>query len=178
MLSPELEEKLRKARLALDEATSDNIIELCKQYLGLLGLYRAELYKLPDELELDARVGSSQKLEEVVATRKAVRAAIEQTTRERNQTEALLLSFTAVSGYEAAKTLNVVKYKDQDTWELRAGGVGCSGSPGNRMSVQEAVETASLLRREAHIVKTAALAGAHMPGYLTGDRIEHNEGST
>jgi hypothetical protein len=153
MLSPELEEKLRQARLALDGATSDNIIELCKQYLVLLALYRAELYKLPDKLELDARSRSSSTGQDVSRARKAVRAAIEHTTQERNQTETLLLSFTAVSGYEAVETFNKGKYKGQDSWELRAGGVGCVGDAEKRMSVQEAVEAASLLRREAHIGK-------------------------
>lgn len=115
MLSPELEEKLRNARLALDRAASDDIIELCKQYLLLLAFYRAELYKLPDTLELDPRSRSSQTRETIGGTRKAVRAAIERTTQERNQTETLLLSFTAVSGYEAAATLNREKYQGQDT---------------------------------------------------------------
>lgn len=176
MLSPELEEKLRRARLALDGAASDNIIELCKQYLTLLALYRAELYKLPDTLELDPRSRSSSTREDVSGARKAVRAAIEHTTQERNQTETLLLSFTAVSGYEAAETLNTGKYKGQDTWELRGGRVGCGDSPDKRMSVQEAVETASLLRREAHIAKTAILAGANIPGvYLTASHIEQSK---
>lgn len=161
MLSTELAEKLRKAGLALDCAASDNIIELCKQYLSLLSACRVELYKLPDELDL--RPGFSQTQEDVAGIRKAVRAAIEHITLERNRTEALLLSFTTVSGYEAAAILNVVKYQDRDTWELRAGGVGCVDSPGNRMSVQEAVEKASLLRREAHIAKTADLVNAHLP---------------
>lgn len=167
MLDLELEEKLREASFALDGATSDNIIELCKQYLVLLGIYRDELYKLPDKLELNPRSSSSQKREDINGARKAVRAAIERTTQERNQTETLLLSFTAVSGYEAVETLNREKYKGQDTWELRAGGVGCVDSPGKRMSVQEAVETASLLRRAAHIAKTASQAGANIPGVMS-----------
>lgn len=161
MLFPELEEKLRQAKLALDRAASDNIIELCKQYLALLAIYRAELYKLPDKLGLNPRSRSSQTRESVGGDRKAVRAAIEHTTQERNQTEMLLLSFTTVSGYEAAETLNRRKYQGQDNWELRAGGVGCVNSPGKRMSVQKAVETASLLRREAHIAKTAIMTGAN-----------------
>ena len=78
MLSPELEEKLRQARLALDRAASDNIIELCKQYLLLLALSRAELYKLPDTF--NPRPGSSQTREMIGETRKAVRAAIERIT--------------------------------------------------------------------------------------------------
>ena len=42
MLYPMLEEKLLKARLAFDGATSESIIELCKKYLALLAEYRGE----------------------------------------------------------------------------------------------------------------------------------------
>ena len=101
MLYPALEEKLLKARLALDRATSESIIELCKQYLVLLDEYRDVLHRLPRTLELNTRTRSSISVEEVEDRRKKVRAAIEHTTRERNQAGALLLSFTAVSGYEA-----------------------------------------------------------------------------
>jgi hypothetical protein len=160
MLSPELEENLRRARLALDGAASDNVIELCKQYLALLAASRAELFKLADRLELNPRSNPSRTRQTIGGTRKAVRASIEHTTQERNRTEKLLLSFTAVSGYEAAETLNEVKHKGQENWELRAGGVGCVGSPDKRMSVQEAAETASRLRREAHAAKAATSAGA------------------
>ena len=87
MLSPKLEEKLRRARRALDGAASENIIELCKQYLTLLAAYRSELHKLPDTLELNppSRSASSTSREDVDANRKAVRAAIEHTTQERNR---------------------------------------------------------------------------------------------
>jgi hypothetical protein len=48
MLHPEIEVKLHDAGLALGAATSENVVELCRQYLALLAAYRAELYKLPD----------------------------------------------------------------------------------------------------------------------------------
>ena len=178
MLSPELEEKLRNARLALDGAASDNVIELCKQYLALLAVSRAELYKLADKLELNPRSRSSRTRETIGDTRKVVRASIEHTTQERNRIEKLLLSFTAVSGYEAAETLNEVKHNGRDNWELRAGGVGCVGSPDKRMSVQEAVETVSLLRREAHTAKTATSAGAKKTDVSNRESGRVPEGST
>jgi hypothetical protein len=171
MLSPELEEKLHRARFALDEATSDNLIELCKRYLGLLAMCRAELYELPDKLALDPKFSSTGG--DTGGARKAVRAAIEHTTRERNQVETLLLSFTAVSGYEAVKTLNSGKYEGQDTWELRASGIGCTNGHGKRMSIQEAVETASRLRREEHIADAATGTNAQRPlANLMTNRIE------
>jgi hypothetical protein len=73
----------------LTGATSDNIVELCKQYLALITEYRAELYKLPDTLGINQWSGA-RIWEDVGSVRKAVRAAIENTVRERNGTEALL----------------------------------------------------------------------------------------
>ena len=160
VLSPELEERLRRARLALDGATAENIVELCRQYLAALAEYRTELFKLPDRLGIERRPESSSR-EDTDDVRAAVRAAIEQTTRERHETEALLLSLTTVSGYEAAETLNRCAYEGHTDWELRAGGVArfCGGVAGERMTVLEAVETASLLRREEYVARVAS-AGA------------------
>jgi hypothetical protein len=158
MLYPQLEEKMRNARLALDGASSDNIFELCQQYLALLAEYRGELYKLQGTPAINLAQASSQR--DVKNTRRGVRSAIESTTRERNRFEALLRSFTAVSGYEVVEILNRRKYKGYDNWELRAGGVGrFSGSTAvDRMTIQEAVDTASLIRRKEHTAQSAELA--------------------
>ena len=92
MLFPELEERLHHTKLALDCATSGNIIERCKQYLALLAEYRSELYKLPDTPGVNLKGGSSSTTrEDINETRKAVRAAIEGLTKEHNTTKALLL---------------------------------------------------------------------------------------
>ena len=48
MLFPQLEEKLQASKQALNTATSENIIEHCKQHLALLAEYRIHLYKLQD----------------------------------------------------------------------------------------------------------------------------------
>lgn len=160
MLYPALEEKLRKARLALDGATSGNIIELCKEYLALLAEYRGELYTLPDTVDLNPHSKSLSRAG-VNDSRKEVRAAIEHTTREREWAEALILSFTAISGYGAVETFNRQKYKGRDDWKLSAGGVSFRDSTvGQRMTIQEAVETASLLRREEHVAGNVTVAGA------------------
>lgn len=160
MLFPELEERLHHTKLALDGATSGNIIERCKQYLALLVAYRGELYTLPDTLGINLKAGASSPREDIDDIRKAVRAAIEDLTQEHNATKELLLSFTVVSGYEAVAALNRLKYKGHNTWELKAGGVGFGDNIDDRMTVQEAVETASLLRREEHIAKTPAIESA------------------
>jgi hypothetical protein len=159
MLLPEFEERRQGARHALDGATSGNVVELCKQYLALLAEYRSELYKLPDTLGIKQWSGACL-WEDVGNVRKVVRAAIENVTRERNGTEALLLSFISVSGYEAVKTLNRRKHKGHDDWELRAGGVALyrGDLAGERMTVLEAVALAGLLRREEHVARAAASA--------------------
>jgi hypothetical protein len=150
-LFSELDERLRLARLALDRATTETIIECCRQYLALLDSHRSELLKLPLTMELNSRNKSSLQPQEIKSNRKAIRTAIEHSTHERNRAGALLLSFTAVSGYEAAATLNRLKYNGHDTWELRAGGVRWGAGADERMTVRAAVEAATLLRREEYI---------------------------
>ena len=156
MLYPELEGKLDHAKHALMGATCENIIELCKQYLALLAEYRSQLYELQGTSGIHQSSKSSSS-EDVVDSRKAIRAAIENTTLERNRTEMLLLSFTTVSGYKAVEIFNRQKYKGHDDWELKASGVKSSGGSGrDLMTIQQAVEAASLLRREDHIAQNAA----------------------
>jgi hypothetical protein len=88
--------------------------------------------------------------------RKAIREAIETTTRERNRTQVLLLSFITISGYEAVEIFNQRKYEGHEDWELRASGVKFrGGKDGDLMTIQEAVDLASLLRREDHVSKNA-----------------------
>jgi len=144
---------------ALDAATADNIVELCRQYLALLAEYRAELYRLPGTLGVNQWSGSFLR-EDVADVRKTVRAAIEKTTREHNRTKALLLSFISVSGYEAVETFNRQKYLGHDDWELRAGGVArfSRDTAVETMTVLEAVDVASLLRREEHVARATASA--------------------
>ena len=143
MLFPLLEEKLRASKQALNTATSENIIEQCKQHLALLAEYRNQLYKLRDLPE--------------VPDREAIRAAVETTTRERNTTQVLLLSFTTISGYEAVEIFNQRSYEGHDDWELRASGVRFHGGD-NRdlMTIQEAVDLASLLRRKDYVAQNDA----------------------
>ena len=156
MLHPQLEEKLNHARLALKGATGENIVELCKRYLAVLAEYRSKLYELQWTSRTRQRFASSSP-ENLALTRRAIRVAIENTTKERNETEMLLLSFTTVSGYEAVEIFNRQKYEGRDDWELRAGGVKSTGiSGGDLMTIQEAVDIASLLRREEHVAQNAA----------------------
>lgn len=145
-------ENLIKAEYKLKQANSGNIIELCRDYISFLIEYRDELYKLRGTPEISLQQTSPPAREHTVQLRKEIRTALEKTTRERNQTESLLESFTSISGYEAVKTFNQLEYKGFADWELRANQVRLKNDTNNeRLTVQEAVDTASQLRRDAYI---------------------------
>jgi hypothetical protein len=153
---PELEEKLQNTRRALEGANSENIIELCKQHLALLAEYRSHLYKLRHRYSIDQRSVHVPSPEDLNDARKVARAAIENTTQERNRTENLLISLTTVSGYEAAKIFNRLNYLGHVDWELRASGIKFSdGSSRDLLTIQEAVNIAGLLRRDEYVAAHA-----------------------
>lgn len=152
MLKLLVNEKMLDAELALNQANSGNIIELCQKYLLLLNEYRDELHKLRGTPEISLQQSSSLARELTEQVRKAIRSAVEITTRERNETESLLASFVTINGYEAVGTFNQLKYKGSDQWELRASGARVKGVADDQLiKIEEAVETASLLRREAYV---------------------------
>src|SRR4029078_3452995 len=156
MLYPQLEQKLHASRQAVNRATSETIVGQCKEYLALLADYRTQLYELQGTPGLNEQ-SISPSLSEEVPDRKTIREAIERTTRERNRTQLLLLSFTTVSGYEAVEILNRRRYGGHDYWDLRASGVKFRGGDNSDlMTVQEAVDLASLLRREDHLAPNAS----------------------
>jgi hypothetical protein len=156
MIHPQLKENLHQAQRALKAATSDNIVELCKRYLTLLAESRRQLYELRNS-HLGQPSTSFTSTESLSGTRKSIRAAIEKTTQERNRTELLLLSITTISGYQAVEILNRRKYEGHSDWELRASGVKPTNSSAQYlMTLQEAVDLASLLRREDHVSQNAA----------------------
>lgn len=146
---------MTRAELALSKATSDNIVELCRNYLKLLTEYRDRLYELRGTPEINLQQSSSTPGRELVEqARKAVRAAIETTVRERNETESLLESFTSINGYEAAETFNQLKYKGFNAWELRAKGIRLKDGAGDELiPVEEAVDLAGQLRRDAYVAE-------------------------
>jgi len=159
MLYPELEEKLQKSKYGLERANSENILDRCKHYLGLLAEYRSKLYELQEVLRVPQQT-TSPALPEGVSDRKAIREAIETTTRERNRTQVLLLSLTTISAYEAVEIFNERKYEGHEDWELRASGVKFRGPENSDlMTIQEAVDLASLLRREDHIAQNSFKGG-------------------
>ena len=153
MLYPQLEQRLQASKQAVNSATSESIVKQCKEYLALLAQYRDQLYELQGTPVLNQQ-SASPSLTEEVPDRKTIREAIERTTRERNRTQLLLLSFTTVSGYEAVEIFNQRKYEGHDDWELRASGIKFRGG-GNSdlMTIQEAVDLASLLRRKDYVAQ-------------------------
>jgi len=147
-----INESLLDAELALSKATSDNIVELCRNYIRLLTEYRDRLYELRGIPEINLAQTSLLGRELIEQARKAVRAAVEITVRERNQTESLLESFTSISGYEATETFNQLKYKGFDSWELRGGGIRPkNGADDEPIRIEEAVDLAGGLRRAAYV---------------------------
>jgi len=155
MIYPELEQKLAASKLAVNRATSGTIIGQCRAHLALLAEYRSRLYEL--EVPGVRQESTSTGLTEEVPDRKAIREAIETTTHERNRTQVLLLSFTTVSGYEAVEILNELKYQGHEDWELKASGVRFRGADNsNLMTIREAVDLASLLRRDDYVAQNAS----------------------
>jgi len=157
MLYPQLEQRLQASKQALNRATSESLVAQCKQYLALLAEYRGRLYELQG-VPAVSQQPDSPSLTEEAPDRKTIREAIERTTRERNRTQLLLLSFTTVSGYEAVEIFNQRKYEGHDDWELRASGVKFSGGDdSDLMTIQEAVDLAGMLRREDHVSQNASI---------------------
>ena len=158
MIHPQLKENLHQAQRALEAATSDNIVELCKRYLTLLAESRRQLYELRNA-HVSQPSTSLSSMESLSGTRKSIRAAIEKITQERNRTELLLLSITTISGYEAVEMLNRRHYGGYSDWELRASGVKATNSSAQYlMTLREAVDLASLLRREDYVSQNSARA--------------------
>lgn len=145
-----INEDLLKAELALEKATADDVVELAKNYLEKLKEYRDQLHQLGGIPEIDIAQQSKLGRELIEQSRKAIRAAIEVTTNERNRVESLVDSLTLINGWDAAATFNRLKHKDSMDWELAASEVRIKTN-GERMSIKDAVELAGQLRREAYI---------------------------
>lgn len=143
-----INENVASAERDLDKATSENIVEICRENLRILAAYRKQLLGLRDIPELNMEMGSALSRELIVQSRNAVRAAVESTVATQNLTEELLNSFILISGIEAADTFNRVSYQGSDKWELQGGSV--TAPDHEKISIAEAVETAGRLRREAY----------------------------
>ena len=147
-----IDEAVIAAENALSKATADNLVELCRAYSTRLGEFRDRLFELRGTPEIDRRNRGMLGPEMIDKARHDLRVALEATTEKRNRTEALIRSFTAITGYEATATFNKLKYKGFDSWELYSGGSRLKYVYADKgLSMAETIETASLLRREAYI---------------------------
>jgi hypothetical protein len=144
-----INEDLLNAEAALGQANSDELLEACNRYLKLLNEYRDQLHSLGGMPEMNISEQSRLGRELVEQSRKAVRAAAEAAISERNKVEGLIDSFTLINAWDAAETFNRLKHKGSDKWEMTGSRVGITGN-GESMGVQEAVETARMLRREVY----------------------------
>ena len=147
-----INEDLVAAENALSEATADNLVELCRTYLTRLSEFRDRLFALKGNPEIDRKNPAAIGPELIDEARTAVRTALEVTTEKRNRTEALINSFTSITGYEATATFNKLKYKGFDSWECYSGGSRLKYVYADKgLNMEETIEIASLLRREAYI---------------------------
>jgi hypothetical protein len=147
-----IDEDVIAAENALSKATADDLVELCRTYLTRLSVFRDRLFELRGAPEIDQKNRGKLGPEMIDKARYDLRVALESVTEKRNRTEALLNSFISITGYEATATFNKLKYKGFDSWELHSGGARLKYVYGDKgLNMQETVETASLLRREAYI---------------------------
>ncbi|MBX7173165.1 MAG: hypothetical protein K1X72_19505 [Pyrinomonadaceae bacterium] len=155
-----ISEKITNAKFALRNASSENIIELCREYLRLLDEFRDELDKLRGTPEINSSPNSLLARELIEQTRKAIRAEVELTTEEFNNTEALLNSFVSISDYDAVQTFNKLEYKGFIEWELRANEVRLKDdSNQEKFTAQEAIKIAGELRRKAYVIYRTTFFG-------------------
>lgn len=146
-----INEDIIKAESALGSAKSCDLIGLCREYLACLSNYRDQLMSLKDIPAIDPAEPSPLKFELAGHIRQAVRKVLEDIAAKRNFYESLLSSFTNISGYDAVRTLNISQFKGFDSWELFSGGARLRYAPAEKgLTMEEAINTASLLRREAY----------------------------
>ena len=146
-------EGVLSAEIALRQASSDSVVDECWNYLSHLTAYRHDLRSLRclSDDALYARSPLSREL--ITQARWAVRAVIEITVRETNRTEKLLEFFTAINVHQAAEVLNTCKYLGSANWESSSSGARfANGFETGQLSVDNAVSTASRLRREAYVL--------------------------
>jgi len=146
-------ERVLDAEMALKQASSDDVVDKCRNYLDALARFRQDLREMRMLFgnALDQR--SSLAAELMSQARSAVRGVVEITVRETNRTEALLGFLTSINIHQAAGVLNTCKYMGSSNWEAGSAGVRYSnGFDTGTMGVEKAVQVAGQLRREAYVV--------------------------
>jgi len=146
-----INEDVTAAKGFVDDSGADNVIEHCLGYLKSLEEYRGQLLVLVNLPESAIKARSAFSREMVSQARAAIEAAVEITLSESKRIQALLSSFTSISIYEAADTLNTFRYEGSNNWEADPVGLKYSnGFNKGFIPTVEALEVASRLRREAY----------------------------
>jgi len=146
-----INEDVARAERNFDQATSDNIVDLCGEYLAVLSEYRKHLMSLPQIPEVNFVEQSSLGRTLAEQSRMAVLAAIGVTETAQELVEALLRSLTEVNASGAVETFNRLGYNGSNNWELHDDTLHAGDASGSAIAADEAVETAKRLRREAYV---------------------------
>lgn len=149
MLYPELPEELRNAGSAFEAATSEDIIELGEKYLELLEEYYKKLCQHPGSSQGGLQPAPSSSWEAVHDIQQAIKDTLDRTVQEHKRVGTLLDSLIYLTGEEVIETLNRLEYKGRAGWKFGEGGV--TDGSGQALGLQEAVNIASLLRRQEYI---------------------------
>jgi hypothetical protein len=146
-----INEDVARAERKFDQATADNIVDLCREYLVVLFEYRSHLTNLPQIPEVNFAEQSSLGRTLAEQSRMAVTAAIGVTETAEDLVEALLRSFTEVSASDAVETFNRLGHNGSSDWNLDGSLVRAGIPSDGSMTDSDAIETAKRLRREAYV---------------------------
>ena len=141
--------QLRQADADMRAGTPDDVVAHAESYMLLLEEHIVRLRDLKGIPRTSDAMQSPFALELVEQIRGAMRSAIEHATNERNRIEALISSFTMVSGWAAVETFNLLAYRNACDWSLIGSQVR-NISKGATMTVTDAVLEAKRLRRESY----------------------------
>jgi hypothetical protein len=159
-----INEDVAKAERKFEQATADNIVGLCREYIDVLSEYRRHLTDLPQVPEVNFAERSPLGRTLAEQSRMAVQAAIGVTESAQKLVAALLGSFTDVSASDAAETFNFLEYNGSNDWKLDGSTVRTDSPSGVTVSDSEAVETAKRLRREAYVNERITFLKSLDPG--------------
>jgi hypothetical protein len=140
-----------EAERNFEQATGDNIVDLCSKYLSVLAEYRTHLLKLPEIPEVNFIEQSPLGRTLAEQSRTVVQAAIDVTETAHDMVEALLESFTSISVSDAIETFNRLGYNGSHNWSLYGSLVHVGDASGWSLTQGQAVRRAAKLRREAYV---------------------------
>jgi len=148
-----INEDVARAERQFEQATGDNIVELCGEYLRVLSDYRTHLMNLPEIPEVNFIEQSSLGRTLAEQSRRAVQAAIDVTETAHDLVGSLLESLTSIDASDAVETFNRLGYNGSHNWTLHGSMVHAGDVSGWSLTQDEAVKRATKLRREAYVTR-------------------------